>query len=95
MGFKRVRDVVQMNTSSYRCARSNVRLADRAKALLTISGNCCVQDMLVNDLKQQLAHSEAARTQAENQLIELRITQKAVGQPTEVWLELEPLYLFS
>lgn len=48
------------------------------------SSKSCVQELLVNDLKQQLANSEGARALAENQLIELRITQKAVGQPTEV-----------
>lgn len=39
---------------------------------------------MINDLKQQVANTEEARTLAENQLHELRITQKAVGQPTEV-----------
>lgn len=43
-----------------------------------------VQELLVNELKQQLANSEGARSLAEGQLLELRRTQKAVGQPTEV-----------
>jgi hypothetical protein len=40
--------------------------------------------LLVQDLKQQLEDAIVARTQAENQLMELRIAQKAVGVPTEV-----------
>lgn len=39
---------------------------------------------MVHDLKQQLERAEAARAQAEIHLAELRRTQKAVGQPTEV-----------
>jgi hypothetical protein len=53
----------------------------------------CLQETIVNDLKQQLANSERARTMAENQLMELRMMQKAVGQPTEVCSQIALLSL--
>jgi hypothetical protein len=54
------------------------------RAALNAAIKLHLQEVLVNDLKQQLAQSEGARALAENQIMELCIAQKVVGQPTEV-----------